>query len=44
MSAMKIGKLPVRYILVRVREVKEFPENDAQNVIEQENLTIAKVV
>jgi hypothetical protein len=37
MSVEKIGWSPVQYAMVQARQVKEFPENDAQNVMEQEN-------
>jgi hypothetical protein len=37
MSVMKIGWSPVQYAMVQERRVKGPPENDAQNVMEQEN-------
>jgi hypothetical protein len=37
MNVMKTGWSPVLYAMVQARQVKEFPVNDAQNVMEQEN-------
>jgi len=37
MSVEKIGWSPVRYAMVQARQVKGFSENDAKNVMEQEN-------
>ncbi len=37
MSVVKIGWSPVLYAMVQAQQVKGFPENDAQNVMEQEN-------
>jgi hypothetical protein len=37
MSVEKIGWSPVLYAMVQARQVKGFPEKDAQNVMAQEN-------
>jgi len=37
MSVEKIGWSPVLYAMAQAQQVKAFPENDAQNVMEQEN-------